>query len=718
MNGAATDTNLQFNTILNLLSNKEDKSLKEKLVDKFTKEKAEEERRNRYRQKERLYQAIPIVLDGVTLDGKKGLKSLKSLFSFPEPSFKDKKTKDIPDILKYAFLIGGLLVAAYIFLKNKWEEVMNAIDAFLKTFNLSNKLNTFFTKLFSAEKLTELEKLLKLKASEFIGKIFNAQKYDELMKLSPKTKELFTRFKDIPEKYLKMTVEELDKTIKSRINTTKEITYGNKFKTKSGFELLTDDLKEFSNLKKGGKSTADVAKAVEEFNKTNSAIQDTVKTIEGPLKAATGGVGKFFDDIGKFFDEFLKIMPWGDKISKVVNFLKKYGGPLGVIIDTFETAFHLFDKNKKGDLGKEEITTAITTLVLRAIGWLGSIILFPLAFLKREDMEGTINKIFEEEDIFMKIGRMFGAIVDIIIKSLGGTIDFIGQAVLLGAKLLRKIDQWFFGGTGEKGMFETVLEEFLHQFSIEIKNFNYVDFVAPVSDFIADLLTPFVVLFTDTDAFMDTYIRPLKEWSEKKLASIGDSLKDTLDKVVNWLKEIFTWENIKEFILTSNPMSKAIAAGGKWVGDMFNGDEKEQQKIPAGPVQDLVDDNERILYSKGEAHIFDKNDQIVALKKGGPIQEALASIDMKTKESVDQLRSSVEQISKTLNEYLNKAEKLYDAEFKLMTSNNEILQQIKDKEAANSNVVVNNSSNNMVFSHKTSSNNEYRSELANRVFAY
>jgi len=723
MNGALAgggDINLQLNTILDLLSNKEDKNIKEKILEKFTKDKNDEQRQNRYKQKERLYQAIPIVLDGVSLDGKKGLKSLKSLFSFPTTTVGDKKTKDLPDIVKYAMLIGGLLLAAYIFLKNKWQEVVNSIDTFLKSFSLTGKINAFLAKLLDAEKIAEIKKLLRAKATEFIGKLLNTEKYDDFMKLAPETKGLFQRFKAIPQKYLQMNVDELSKVIQSESEWSR---YAKEYigAVDEGKSKFIKDLEELKRLKEVGTSTDDITKAAQEFSKANSAIESTIKTVEGPLKAVTTGVESFFKGVGGFLVEFIKLIPFGDKALKIAGFLGQYAGPLGVVLDAFETMFHIFDKEKMGQLGKEEITIALTTFVLRAIGWLGSIILFPLAFLRREDIEQNIKKIFEEEDMLGKIGRMFGFIVDVIIKSLGETIHFFLNIPLLVTKLARKISMWF-GGDGETlGFIENFIKDFMDEFRKNIENFNYVDLVKPISDFFADLLTPLFQFFIDENFRSDIF-----NSMSKKLSEVGTKIKDSVLFIVDWFKSLFTVENLKKlinFLADASPLG-IITKGAKKAFDYFTEDKKPgSENTPVYPgakveVEDYVDDQERTLYTKDGVYSFDKNDQILALKNGGPLQEAISSIGIKTQESVENLRAVVEQINKTLIAHLNKAEKLYDAEYKLMSSNNEILQQIKDKESPSSNVVVNNSSNNMVFSHKTSSNNEYRSELANKVFAY
>ena len=73
------DTSSKFAAVLNLLSgNPEDKQLKSRIAEKLTKDKQDDERKTRYNQKERLYQAVPIVIDGFTMDGTKGLvKTLK-----------------------------------------------------------------------------------------------------------------------------------------------------------------------------------------------------------------------------------------------------------------------------------------------------------------------------------------------------------------------------------------------------------------------------------------------------------------------------------------------------------------------------------------------------------------------------------------------------------------------------------------------------------------
>ena len=129
------------------------------------------------------------------------------------------------------------------------------------------------------------------------------------------------------------------------------------------------------------------------------------------------------------------------------------------------------------------------------------------------------------------------------------------------------------------------------------------------------------------------------------------------------------------------------------------------------PVGDLYDTNDRTLFSNGQSYSFDKNDEIVALKKGGPIDKLMGRREEMTNNSIKQLTGVVKELRKSFELYAKATSMMQQNEMKLMNENVNLLTAIKDKEQK-SNVLVNNSSNNLVFNEKTSSNLEFRKDMS------
>ena len=82
-------------------------------------------------------------------------------------------------------------------------------------------------------------------------------------------------------------------------------------------------------------------------------------------------------------------------------------------------------------------------------------------------------------------------------------------------------------------------------------------------------------------------------------------------------------------------------------------------------------------------------------------------------ESILSLKNSLDEISNKLNDSI----KVQTQQAQLTDSSISTLREIRDKDQSSSNVVVNNSSNNMVFSQKSISNSEYRKDLVGATFA-
>lgn len=82
-------------------------------------------------------------------------------------------------------------------------------------------------------------------------------------------------------------------------------------------------------------------------------------------------------------------------------------------------------------------------------------------------------------------------------------------------------------------------------------------------------------------------------------------------------------------------------------------------------------------------------------------------------ESILSLKSSLDDIKLRLNDSL----KVQQQQAQLTDSSISTLREIRDKEQSSSNVVVNNSTNSMVFSQKSTSNSDYRKDLVGTVFS-
>lgn len=484
------------------------------LAEKFADEQKQNRTKfNRFNQKQKLYQAIPITIDGISVDGKNALqKALTNLFTLPDDTTKA-ITKKKDSLLQTLALISALLLAAYAFLKDKVDDFLRKIQEWLGGLLGSIKIGDLFGKIF--EGIPKLGELLKAKFLEMLERFF---KMEGLTKLSPELKGLFERFKALPKKYLAMSVQELEKEIKTLEEFIKyRQAY---FSTAAEAESkLLKDLEQLKKLKDAGMSTEEIARAVERFSKTQETIKKVIDLIKGPLEmlrasgtAIIEGVGKFTESVGKILEALLKFIPLGTKVFGLSKTLLENLGPIAVLIDTFETAIHLYDKAKTGKLGAEEITTALTTLVLRAIGWLGGLIALPLAFLRRESIQDNIEKIFQSENIVEKITRMLLFPIDIIVKALADTMAGLADIGVIALKIVRKITG-FFGGDKEKGFLEIFLENFSAEIKKNIENFNLATLTMSIGEKIGE--------------FIFDMVSSVLTWLREKA--------DTLGTAKNWL---------------------------------------------------------------------------------------------------------------------------------------------------------------------------------------
>ena len=216
----------------------------------------------------------------------------------------------------------------------------------------------------------------------------------------------------------------------------------------------------------------------------------------------------------------------------------------------------------------------------------------------------------------------------------------------------------------------------------------------------------------------------------RSLALLPELLGDALGQAIGWAVGFFNkeWGKAITDFFKDNSLSDTIAElwNFLWnkIKSLFGMGPKEDTsdydravaKINASkqkkkPVGDLYDTNDRTLFSNGQSYSFDKNDEIVALKKGGPIDNMMGRRDEMTNNSIKQLTGVVKELRKSFESYAKATSMMQQNEMKLMNENVNLLTAIKDKEQK-SNVLVNNSSNNLVFNEKTSSNLEFRKDMS------
>lgn len=192
----------------------------------------------------------------------------------------------------------------------------------------------------------------------------------------------------------------------------------------------------------------------------------------------------------------------------------------------------------------------------------------------------------------------------------------------------------------------------------------------------------------------------LVDLSKKAFNAVTDWVVGLWDKVVGFLQKLFgtvtdyvSWDNLKKLITL----------------DWGNIGPKKKEEEPK-KVGDFADTGDKMLFSEGQGYAFDKKDEILAMKDGGPIEKMLSDRSGMASGSFDELTKTVRDLGRTFEKYANTTIQIHTNEQKLMQQNIELLQKLGDKEKS-SNVVVTNSSNNMVLQEQASSNLDYRREM-------
>jgi hypothetical protein len=183
----------------------------------------------------------------------------------------------------------------------------------------------------------------------------------------------------------------------------------------------------------------------------------------------------------------------------------------------------------------------------------------------------------------------------------------------------------------------------------------------------------------------------VKNW----VVGLWDKITGFLKGLLGWVADNITWDNLKKLITL----------------DLNSLRSKETETKEPKKVSDFLDTGDRTMYSQGQSYSFDKNDEILAIKNGGPIDNIIRANTEETNKSVDNLTRVVSDLSKSLTSYIKTSTTLQQAEQKIMIENVNLLKSIRDKDAGN-NVIVQNSNSNTVFNEKGSTNLDYRKELS------
>jgi len=670
--GTMDSVNLKLDTILSLLGDNKttDSSFLKKVKETFTRtdkqEVDEQSMFKRLKQKQKRYQSIPITIDGLTMDGKKDLvKNLKGIFSFPEI----KGVKDLvkSDFFKDLLLIAGLLTAAYLAFKGKIDEFTEA----LRQWSIVDQLAKAFSSIFSSnpKQVEEAQAILKENVQKYLKQILDPKTAEELRaaEVTPAFKALTKRFYAIPEEYLRMTVAELEGEIKYQKERAR---YAEAYQDWINTERLqlAEDLEKLKQAKQKGATTEELTRLQQAIITANEGALDAKKSTPF-LKNIGLGLKQFGKNTVTFVTDFIRLLPLGNYFLQVGEFIKKHFTPIAVVLTTVEAGIHLWQGREEKDKKKrsQDIVITLTAWAANIIGLVGGLLVAPLAFIRREDIEQNIKKIFTSDSATEMIERILSLPLELLIKGTGEMGHFLLNIPLYGAKLFRKINTWLFGAEDKKGWFELYLEELMANLRKEMEDFNLVDIGYKLGERLYDLFT-------------------------------GD---------------IFTLENLKKII----PAVLSMLPGINTVKSVYDAGKalyQGKQKYARGTLNSTTELNDGIV-SQGKVIKIDDNDQVLALKPGGPIEKALISVSERSTKEMQMLAKTVQRLTEKLETHLNETKMFYNTELKTINTSNALLQQIRDKEQKSSNVVVQNNANSTVFADRGATNLMYRRNLANRV---
>jgi len=656
----------------------------ERLRDKlFASDKKDDVALKRYKQKRKAFQAVPITIDSISLDGQKSLKKvLKNLFTFniDKKQLEDKKTGIWGAIAALILgLLGGVIGFIMEKLKALWAN-LHSIDALKNIRNIFKDIRDSLWKSFKESKLGQVfSDIAKTISESKFGKFMRDLKTPKLWQTENflntlKEMKTFTqRIKELP-KYLRdMNVGQLTEYIKKT-----------KFKTglDYGAEISKAQQEQISTLEK----LLEFKKEGFKFNEMILALEEEIKLIDKPkslFQIALEGFGKTFSELFKSAGEALSFV--GSKLEGAVKALEKIPGIgfimkkmpyIGTLISSVDTLMQLVEKKIKGEkVDNATLTAAATTIALNAIGWFSSGVLFPLAFLTLKQLEPIIRNIYEAPDTLNKLGLAFAAVPEILYKAFGMTLKFFAA------------DLPFWIGSAWDKMFgdkkEGPILLFFKHWSEELEDFF-------------------------TNFSLGKELQNLGNMIGEGIAGMGLKLKDFLSSVLT--KDF--WKRQFQNYLSFDSINKRLS-------DTANNLEKqtpiEKTNIKVNKADDLISSNEKTLFSGRNAYKFNKSDEFFAVKKGGPVDNLMANFANKTNKTNEELIKEIKSLNKkfsSLENFYKESLLVQNKQLNAVTSHTPFLKDIRNKDFSSNNIIMANKGGRTVSATQLPSTASYRSGIA------
>jgi len=382
------------------------------------------------------------------------------------------------------------------------------------------------------------------------------------------------------------------------------------------------------------------------------------------IGSVIGKAGKMFQGFLGFFGKLSKFFGLGLKLGRLLG---KALFPLFLLIDTVGGLFKSFNDPKLKD--KSLFQKIITGLVAGIAKFFDIFEIFGLELFGFDEIRDRFDKIFT---------AFKGGIIN-------GILEWFNQIQSYAIGLIGKVIGWIVG------WFNKDAGKAITEWS---KNFDLGKFIIET---VGAVVKWFKKIFNFIGGIKDTVASAygkIKEFATGLYDKIIGFVKNVVDAIAN----IFNIKKIKD-----------------WIKDKlgFGPTEKQVEIKSPTPVGDIVDTSDRTIFSKRGSYSLDKNDEILAMKKGGPIAEIMLNNTRGSLDALKNLNDTAKKINEAVDRFAKSANSMQDREIKLMQENLILLKDLKDKNNS-SNVVVQNNSNSNVFSEKTSSNIDMRKDLALR----
>lgn len=345
-------------------------------------------------------------------------------------------------------------------------------------------------------------------------------------------------------------------------------------------------------------------------------------------ESVTSAIGNFIGTVFVKLGDLIKTVMEIPAVKAGIGIADKFLKIFGVLFAAIDDILPLALKAIKGeDIPKEMLVTNLTHFVLQLLGWLGGAAFFPLIFLDKQSIEPQIKKWLNSQDGTEFYGRLFSSVGDVAYKAMISLMDEL--LIQLPGKLVAWVVGLFDKGAGEK--INTYVEGAKEGVNEHLREFTFYD----LGDKIITGLLSFVDMALDA---LRKLLTP--EW---------------------WLAQA------KKKLADAQPVPESVEKAG--AGIPAGGSEQ-----PPGPVAgDLIDDGERMLIAGKDRVTFRKDDEILAIRKGGPVDKIFtAAFNTQTNE----LKSSFEGMSTAVAREMSKNTTRLEALVNYIKLQNEYLASI------------------------------------------